>query len=77
VTRETGIKTVGLCHGHYGYREIAETIGIDPDRVTYQAPGFNHNLWLTHFYYEDQDAYPLIDEMSTLAFPRLGRVWGG
>jgi alpha-galactosidase len=62
VTRETSIKTIGLCHGHYGYREIAETIGIDPDRVTYQAPGFNHNLWLTHFYYQGKDAYPLIDE---------------
>ena len=23
VTRETGIKTCGLCHGHHGYREIA------------------------------------------------------
>ena len=47
ISRETSIKTIGLCHGHYGYREIAETIGIDPGRVTYQAPGFNHNLWLS------------------------------
>jgi alpha-galactosidase len=62
VTRETSIKTIGLCHGHYGYREIAETIGIDPDQVTYQAPGFNHNLWLTRFLYQGQDAYPLVDE---------------
>lgn len=61
VTRETGIKTVGLCHGHYGYRDISEVIGIDPDRVNWQAPGFNHNIWLTHFIYEGADAYPLID----------------
>ena len=60
--RETGIKVLGLCHGHYGYRKIAETIGIDFDRVTWQAPGFNHNIWLTHFLYEGKDAYPLIDE---------------
>ena len=62
VTRETGVKTVGLCHGHYGYRRIAETIGIDPDAVTWQAPGLNHNIWLTHFIYEGRDAYPLVDE---------------
>jgi alpha-galactosidase len=68
MTRETDIKVCGLCHGHYGYRRIAETIGIDPDRVTWQAPGLNHNIWLTHFIYEGADgerptdAYPLIDE---------------
>lgn len=62
VSRETSIKVCGLCHGHYGYRQIAETIGIDPDRVTWQAPGLNHNIWLTHFIYEGEDAYPLIDE---------------
>ena len=54
--RETGIKVLGLCHGHYGYHKIAETIGIDFDRVTWQAPGFNHNIWLTHFLYEGKDA---------------------
>jgi alpha-galactosidase len=62
VTRETGIKMVGLCHGHYGYRGVASTIGLDPDKVTWQAPGLNHNIWLTHFYYEGQDAYPLLDK---------------
>lgn len=62
VTRETDIKTCGLCHGHYGYRKIANAIGLNPDHVTWQAPGFNHNIWLTHFAYEGKDAYPLIDE---------------
>ena len=62
MARETGFKVCGLCHGHYGVHEIAETIGIDPDRVTWQAPGLNHNIWLTHFFYEGQDAYPLIDD---------------
>jgi alpha-galactosidase len=62
LTRETGIKVCGLCHGHYGVHEIAQTIGLDPQRVTWQAPGLNHNIWLTHFIYAGQDAYPLIDE---------------
>jgi alpha-galactosidase len=62
LTRETGIKVCGLCHGHYGVYEIAQTIGLDPQRITWQAPGLNHNIWLTHFLYEGKDAYPLIDE---------------
>ncbi len=59
--RETNVKVCGLCHGHYGYHHIARTIGLDPERVTWQAPGLNHNIWLTHFYYEGQDAYPILD----------------
>lgn len=62
ITRETGIKVCGLCHGHYGYRHIAETIGIDPDAVAWEAPGLNHNIWMTKFIYQGKDAYPLIDE---------------
>ena len=62
VGRETDIKVCGLCHGHYGYRDIAEMIGLDPDQVTYQAPGLNHNIWLTHFVYKGEDAYPRLDE---------------
>lgn len=61
MTRETSIKVCGLCHGHYGYRGIAQTIGLDPDKITWQAPGLNHNIWLTHFYHEGQDAYPILD----------------
>jgi alpha-galactosidase len=52
----------GLFHGHYGVYEIAKTIGLEhQDRITWQAPGLNHNIWLTHFYYDGEDAYPLID----------------
>ena len=62
MTRETSIKVCGLCHGHYGYRKICGKIGIDWHRVTWQAPGLNHNIWLTHFFYDGEDAYPLVDE---------------
>ena len=61
LARETSIKVCGLCHGHYGFKKIASMIGLDPDRVTWQAPGLNHNIWLTHFLYEGKDAYPLVD----------------
>jgi len=62
LTRETGIKVCGLCHGHYGVYEIARTLGLAPKRISWQAPGLNHNIWMTHFYHQGQDAYPLIDE---------------
>jgi alpha-galactosidase len=62
MTRETSIKICGLCHGHYGVHEIARTIGLDPDAITWQAPGLNHNIWLTHFIADGKDAYPLLDE---------------
>lgn len=62
MTRESNMKIIGLCHGHYGYRKICSVIGIDPNRVTWQAPGLNHNIWLTHFIYEGKNAYELLDE---------------
>ena len=62
ITRETGVKIIGLCHGHYGYINVAKVLGLDPDKVTWTAPGLNHCIWLTEFRYEGQDAYPLLDE---------------
>lgn len=61
MTRETKIKVIGLCHGHYGYRDIARVLGLDPKDVTAKATGFNHWIWLTDFRYKGEDAYPLID----------------
>jgi alpha-galactosidase len=62
MVRETGIKVLGLCHGHYGYRNVAHVLGLDLARVSAQMPGFNHWIWLTDFRYEGEDAYPLLDE---------------
>jgi alpha-galactosidase len=60
--RETGINVLGLCHGHYGYREIAQVLGLESAHVSAQMPGFNHWIWMTDFRYKGEDAYPLIDE---------------
>lgn len=62
ITRETNVKVIGLCHGHYGYINVAKTLGLDPDKVTWTAPGLNHCIWLTEFRYEGRDAYPILDE---------------
>ena len=61
MTRETDIKVCGLCHGHYGYHHIVKTLGLELDRIDFQAPGVNHCIWMTHFLYDGEDAYPLID----------------
>ena len=62
IARETGVKAIGLCHGHYGYLRIANALGLDPAHVTAQCPGFNHWIWLTDFRHQGEDAYPLLDE---------------
>ncbi len=65
MTRETDIKVCGLCHGHYGVYEIARRLGLEVNKMedlTWEAPGLNHNIWLTHFIHNAQDAYPLLDK---------------
>jgi alpha-galactosidase/6-phospho-beta-glucosidase family protein len=62
MTRETSVKVLGLCHGHYGYHDIARVLGLEQEHVSAQMPGFNHWIWMTDFRYKGKDAYPLIDE---------------
>lgn len=61
MTRQTKVKVIGLCHGHYGYLEVARRLGLDPARVTWEAPGVNHAIWLTTFLHDGEDAYPILD----------------
>ncbi|MCL2319735.1 MAG: hypothetical protein FWC45_06595 [Treponema sp.] len=62
MTRETKTRVIGLCHGHYGYREIADVLGLARQDVKANMIGFNHWIWMTEFRYKGKDAYPLIDE---------------
>ncbi|HEY64086.1 MAG TPA: alpha-glucosidase/alpha-galactosidase, partial [Caldilineae bacterium] len=75
MTRETGIKVLGLCHGHYGYREIARVLGLELEHVTFEAPGFNHCIWMTHFRYKGEDAYPLLDQWIENEAEAYWRTW--
>jgi len=59
--RETSAKIIGLCHGHYGYLKMCEVLELEPERVTWEAPGLNHCIWLTQFLYDGQNAYPRLD----------------
>jgi alpha-galactosidase len=70
MTRLTRTKIIGLCHGHYGYLEIARTLGLDPAKITWEAPGVNHCIWLTHFLHDGADAYPVLDRWIEEEGPR-------
>jgi len=62
MTRETGVKVVGLCHGpHHGIRDVCRALEINEAEVEWQAPGVNHLVYLTQFRYRGADAYPLLD----------------
>ena len=60
--RETNAKVIALCHGHYGYTAICDTLGLDLSRVTWEAPGLNHCIWATHLRYDGQDICPVFNE---------------
>jgi len=62
ITRNFNVKAVGVCHGHNGYREIAEELELDLKKVNVEIFGFNHCIWMTKFTYEGKNAYPLLDD---------------
>jgi len=57
-------RIVGLCHGFMGVYHVAGVLGLDAGKVSFEAPGVNHFIWLTHFYYDGEDAYPLLEEWA-------------
>ena len=61
MTRETGARVIGLCHGFYGYQQLARAIGVPPEEVEWEIPGVNHWVYLTRFRHHGEDLYPRID----------------
>jgi len=60
--RHKEAKLVGLCHGVTGVYHLAEVLGLERADTTFEIVGVNHFVWLTHFYYRGEDAFPLVDE---------------
>jgi len=75
LSRETKVKVIGLCHGHLGYQEMVEVLGLDLKNVEVESIGFNHVIWMTRFRYEGEDAYPLLDEWIEKKAEKYWRVW--
>jgi alpha-galactosidase len=55
------MRTVGLCHGSGQALHLAEVLGLDKEKVSFEVPGVNHFLWLTRFRHEGRDAFPVLD----------------
>jgi len=63
-------KIVGLCHGYGGVYHLAQALGLEREHISFQIPGVNHFVWLTHFYYKGEDAFPLVDEWIEREAPK-------
>jgi len=63
-----GLCTVSTGREVYG---IAEKMGMDPEYVSFEMPGVNHFIWLTHFYYKGVDALPMLDDWIRKEEPKL------
>ncbi len=59
--RHQDVKMVGLCHGFAGVYKLADVLGLDRRKLTYEIPGVNHTVFLTHAYHDGEDIFPLID----------------
>jgi alpha-galactosidase len=55
-------RMTGMCHGYSGVHRIAEVIGLDSKDVTFEVSGVNHFIWLTRFFFQGKNAFPLLDE---------------
>lgn len=69
-------KLVGLCHGYNGVYHLATMLGLDRDKITFELPGVNHFLWLTHLYHDGQDAMERIDHWIESEAPRYWETCG-
>jgi alpha-galactosidase len=60
-TRESGIKTIGLCHEmlHSRYR-IAQGLGVAPESLWFRTGGINHLPWITEMRIGDQDGFTFL-----------------
>lgn len=54
-------KVVGLCHGFGGVYHLADVLGLDREKLTFEIPGVNHFVWLTHLYHKGEDVFPMLD----------------
>ncbi|MGD2175773.1 MAG: hypothetical protein PVJ27_10255 [Candidatus Brocadiaceae bacterium] len=61
VNRVSPVKAVGLCHGINDVAHISRIIGLDPGKVSAQAYGLNHFIWLKSYHHDGEDAYPVLD----------------
>ncbi len=70
------LKLVGLCHGFSGVYHLADVLHLDRDKLTFQVPGVNHHVWLTHIYHEGRDVFPLLEDWIAQEAPTYWETCG-
>lgn len=73
IRKATGANVVGLCHGvHDTGRYLAEKLGVELERIRYNAVGINHLTWFTDVRVDGLDAMPQLRQIAAqkvAAFP--------
>ena len=63
VTHNSPLKIVSLCEGPIYFRnEIAESAGLEPERLRATMVGLNHGCWSVEASYDGADPFPLLEE---------------
>ena len=64
LSRDSEIRTVGLCHSVQGTAaQLARNIGVPLDEINYLAAGINHMAFYLKFERDGEDLYPLIRQV--------------
>ena len=59
VTRETRIRTIGLCHEFLGVRKrLAKHFGVNAEEIQARVGGINHLAWILDLKVRGRDAWP-------------------
>src|SRR4029077_20098675 len=76
VSRETSVRTVGLCHSVQGTAfELSVDLGIPYREIDYLAAGINHMAFYLRFSRDGEDLYPrLLELASSGRVPEHNRV---
>ncbi len=75
VTRETGIKTVGLCHEYFGGLNALQTLfDVPVDAIETHVGGINHLIWLLDLKVNGREAFSELREHAAKIMREGGRV---
>ncbi len=75
ITRETPVRTIGLCHGTMHTRSaLARGLGFPPGEVHTVFAGLNHLCWLLDIRHGTDDLYPRLRELAGQASGGPGAV---
>lgn len=65
VTHYSPVKIIGMCDQSQGdKRRMAHALGVDVERVYYEAYGLNHAAWSSIFEIDGKDGIPLVLEQA-------------